>query len=201
VPILKEREVGRMVPFSWEDKLVARLAETLALACGLSSKQARLIGDAAELHDVGKFRVPRYIIHKPGRLSPGEFEIMKSHTLWGASILSNLCGEFRTVAVNISRLHHEKWDGTGYWKYKGSEIPFYCQIAGMSDVYVALTVKRPYKEPWPPYVALDYIKKESGKTFCPNLVRVFQSLFPQNQSHPPASRKPQLWEARRVSKL
>ena len=172
--------VNNVIPFSGEDKLVARLAESLALACGLSPDTAKLISDAAALHDVGKSRIPEYILHKPGSLSSSEFAIMKTHTIWGANILSHLCGEIKTVAMNISAFHHEKWDGTGYWARKGGEIPYYCQMVSVCDIYVALTSSyRPYKEPWPPSEALNYIKNESGKTFCPALVNVFQSLIPQ----------------------
>ena len=167
-----------MIPFSKEDRLVAKLSESLALACGFSSEMSKLIGNAAALHDVGKFRVPKCILLKPGRLSTDEFEKMKHHTIWGANILSRLNGEFRTVAMNVSALHHEKWDGTGYWGRKGGEIPYYCQIVSACDIYVALTSSnRPYKEPWPPSEALNYIKNESGKTLCPDLVGVFQSIF------------------------
>lgn len=166
-----------MIPFSDEDKLVAKLAKSLALAFGFSLDMAGLISNAAALHDCGKFRVPKYILYKPGHLSPDEFAIMKKHTIWGAKMLSELQGDFKTLAMNISAFHHEKWDGTGYWKYKGNEIPFYCQIVAVCDIYVALCSRRPYKEPWLPNEALNYIKNESGKTFCPAVVSAFQSLF------------------------
>ena len=171
--------MNNVIPFSNEDKLVARLAESLALACGLSSDTARLISDAAALHDVGKNYICKSILNKPGRLTSDEYTQMKAHTILGANILSCLQGEFRIVAMNISAFHHEKWDGSGYWGRKGGEVPYYCQIVSVCDIYVALTEKRPYKEPWPPKEALDYIKRESGKTFCPNLVGVFESLLAQ----------------------
>ena len=172
--------VNNVIPFSGEDKLVARLTESLALACGLSPDTATLISDAAALHDVGKSRIPEYILLKPGRLTSDEFAIMKTHTIWGVSILSRLHGEIKTVAMNISAFHHEKWDGTGYWARKGGDVPYYCFMASICDIYVALTSpNRPYKKPWPPSEALNYIKNESGKTFCPDLVDVFQSLFPE----------------------
>jgi len=172
--------VNNVIPFSNEDRLVAILAESLALACGLTPDMARLISDAAALHDVGKKFICESILNKPGKLTPDEYSIMKTHTIWGASILSKLQGELRIVAMNISAFHHEKWDGTGYWGRKGGEVPYYCQIVAACDVYVALTSSnRPYKEQWQPSEALDYIKEESGKTFCPDLVDVFQSLFVQ----------------------
>lgn len=112
-----------MTPFSNEDKLVARLSESLALACGLNPDTARLIGEAAALHDVGKTRIPKYILLKPSPLTPKEFTIMKTHTILGATILSNLHGKIKSLAMSISSYHHEKWDGTGYWGLKGGEIP------------------------------------------------------------------------------
>jgi len=170
-------KINDIAPFSDEDKLVAGLAEALALACGLNSDTAKLISDAAALHDVGKIRVSKHIIFKPGRLSPDEFDVMKMHTVWGAKILSDLHGELRIIAMNVSAFHHEKWDGTGYWGFRGDEFPYYCQIVSACDIYYALTMPRPYKEPWSQIEALDYIKNESDRTFCPNIVKAFQSLF------------------------
>ncbi|MCL2188256.1 MAG: HD domain-containing protein [Defluviitaleaceae bacterium] len=166
-----------MIPFSKEDEHVAKLAISLSLACGFNSKMAGLIGDAAALHDCGKVKVPEYIINKPGRLSLDEMEIMKTHTIWGAYILSELREELRMIAVNIVAFHHEKWDGSGYWGYRGGVIPYYCQIVSICDMYVALTANRPYKEPWPPSEAMEYIKSNAGKTFCPKLVRTFLGCY------------------------
>jgi len=172
--------VNNVTPFSSEDKLVAELSESLALACGLSTDSAKLIGDAAALHDVGKNFICKSILNKPEKLTPDEYSIMKTHTIWGVKILSKLQGELRIVAMNVSALHHEKWDGTGYWNRKGDDIPYYCQIVSMCDIYVAVTSSnRPYKEPWSSTKALEYIKSESGKTFCPNLTDTFQTLFSQ----------------------
>ena len=171
--------MDNVTPFSKEDKLVAILTESLALACGIKPDMAKLIRDAAVLHDVGKFCVPKHILHKPERLLPDEFEVVKNHTIWGEHILSGLCGKLRTIAMNVSAFHHEKWDGTGYWGRKGGDFPYYCQIVSVCDIYVALTTKRPYKAPWTQNDALNHIKNESGKTFCPDVVNVFQSFFVQ----------------------
>ena len=164
-------------PYANEDTLVAQLSEVLALTFGINPDNAKLISGAVALHDIGKVWIPKYILCKPEKLLPCEFEIMKNHTLWGASILSGLHGGFGTVARNICMLHHENWDGTGYWGLKGGEFPYYCQIASICDVYVALTVQRAYKEPWLSKDALEYIKNQAGKQFCPILVDVFLSLF------------------------
>jgi len=167
-----------MNPFSSEDRLVARLTESLALACGLSPDTSKLISDAAALHDVGKNFICKNILNKPGKLTPNKYSIMKIHTVLGASILSKLHGEFRTVAMNISAFHHEKWDGTGYWGCKGGDVPYYCQMVSICDIFVAVTSSsRPYKQPWTQREALRYINNESSKTFCPNLANIFQSLF------------------------
>jgi len=162
-----------LIPFSKEDILVGQLAESLSLACGMPPYMAKMVGKAAAIHDAGKVKISKHIINKPGRLTPAEFETMKTHTIWGQIILSALHGKFRTIAMNVAAYHHEKWDGSGYWGYRGGEIPYYCQIVSLCDVYVALTAKRPYKEPWPPSKAIDYIRNEAGKSFCPLLVDKF----------------------------
>ena len=172
-----------MTPFSKEDLFVAKLTEYLALSFGVKPNTARLISDAATLHDVGKICVAEHILFKRGRLSPKEFEVMKNHTILGERILSlspNLCGDLKVYATNISALHHEKWDGTGYWGCKGGEFPYYCQMVSVCDVYCALTSPaRLYKSPWAPRDALDYIVSESGKSFCPDIVSAFRTLFVQ----------------------
>jgi len=174
-----------LTPFSKEDILVGELAESLSLACGIAPEMAKMIGKAGTLHDAGKIAIPEYIINKPGRLSPKEFEIIKTHTLWGAVILSKLQGRLRTIAMNVAAFHHEKWDGSGYWGYRGDDVPYYCQIVSLCDIIVALSVRRNYKEPWPPIEVVNYIKNESGKTFCPKLVKTFLGckwLYPLTSS-------------------
>ena len=107
---------------------------------------------AAPMHDIGKIAIDDAILRKPGKLTPEEYETMKSHTKEGARILWELVdnednAQFRQIAVNMALYHHERIDGTGYpQKLKGDEIPLEARILAIADVYDALASKRAYKE-------------------------------------------------------
>jgi putative nucleotidyltransferase with HDIG domain len=119
-----------MKPFAFEDKLVSKLAWLLALACGTNPKMARLISEAALLHDIGKFRTPSHIINKPSGLSPCEYKLMKAHTIWGANMLMNLSGREGRGCTCRSTLASRKtrW----YWilgqAHEGT--PIFCEYRG-----------------------------------------------------------------------
>jgi putative two-component system response regulator len=153
------------------------LAERLALECGIHSAVARRIRIAALGHDIGKLKIPESIRNKPGRLTSDEFEIMKTHTVLGAKMLSKLPGELKEMAQNISLWHHEFYNGEGYWGRFTDELPLYTSITAISDVYTALTNIRVYKNAWTEREALDYIQSQSGKQFNPKLVKVFHSYM------------------------
>ena len=89
-----------------EDKLVALLSEAIALECGMHPNVARRLRSAAALHDIGKSRVPAEILNKPGKLDKDEFEIIKTHTLEGAKIMSGIKGDFGLMVRNICLYHH-----------------------------------------------------------------------------------------------
>ncbi len=135
----------------------------------------------APLHDIGKIGVPDNILCKPGKLTSDEWLIMKEHTNIGGDILNNLSNrlkvfrkDFYKIAINITKHHHEKWDGTGYpCGLKGKEIPLEARIVAIADVFDALSSKRPYKEPMPFNKVVEIIKDGSGKHFDPELVSVF----------------------------
>lgn len=112
-----------------------------------------VISMASALHDIGKIAIPEEILNKPGRFTPEEFEIMKSHSMVGAQMLENLPSyqsePLVGAAYQICRWHHERWDGRGYPDgLKGDEIPISAQIVAMADVYDALTSERVYKPPF-----------------------------------------------------
>lgn len=135
----------------------------------------------APLHDIGKIGVPDNVLCKPGKLTSDEWLIMKEHTNIGGDILNNLSNrlkvfrkDFYKIAINITKHHHEKWDGTGYpCGLKGKEIPLEARIVAIADVFDALSSKRAYKEPMPFNKVVEIIKDGSGRHFDPELVYVF----------------------------
>lgn len=152
---------------------VGRMAARLARAISISEGEAKLIGDAARLHDVGKIAIPDGILLKPGKLTVEEFDQVKSHVDVGAKLLSG--GEFPLLiqAEEIALNHHEKWDGSGYKGVAGEDIPISARVAALADVFDALTHKRPYKEAWPVEQAVAEIEAQRGRHFDPVIVDAF----------------------------
>jgi putative two-component system response regulator len=118
----------------------------------LGNEERSSIALASALHDIGKMSIDDAILNKPGRLTPEEFEIMKTHTTIGADMLRNLDRHHEGSALldyayQIARWHHERWDGTGYPDgLKGDDIPIAAQVVSVADVYDALTSVRVYKD-------------------------------------------------------
>lgn len=128
----------------------------------------------APMHDVGKIGTPDDILNKKGALDEREWSIMKEHTLNGAFILSKYPD---SMAVEIARGHHEKWNGSGYpYGLSGSDIPLAARITALADVYDALRMKRSYKEPISHSGACDIIAKDSGSHFDPELCDYFLEI-------------------------
>lgn len=137
------------------------------------------------LHDIGKVAIPDAILNKPGRLTSEEFEIMKTHTIYGAMVLrqanENLKSYGRSIfetGIEIVESHHERWDGSGYPNgYAGSRIPLSARIVAVADVFDALTSERVYKKAMSPDEALEIIHGESGTHFDPEIVEIFEKNF------------------------
>jgi putative two-component system response regulator len=149
-------------------------------ALGLDPKDCDLLYHASPLHDVGKIGIPDNILLKPGRLTPEEFEIMKTHTTIGAKLLSGSDSEVMKLAEIIALTHHEKWDGTGYpRRLKGDDIPLLGHICSFCDVFDALTSKRPYKPAWSVEDAVAEMIKMKDTHFNPRLLDRFVSILPE----------------------
>ncbi len=154
---------------------VADLCKLLASYVGyLEEEEINTLYHAAPMHDLGKIAIPKAILHKQGKLTEEEFEVMKTHTIKGAEFLQNSKRKLFEAASIIALQHHEKWDGSGYPNgLKGEDIHIFARILALADVFDALTHKRCYKDSWTIPKAVDYIKSMSGTQFDPNLVKLF----------------------------
>ena len=136
---------------------------------------------ASPLHDIGKIGISDLILLKPGKLTPEEFAIMKTHVEIGYQTLMTIDKRFQNNAfvqmgLDITRYHHEKWDGSGYlFELKGEAIPLSARIMALADVYDALRSKRVYKPAFTHEQALEIIHEGSGKHFDPTLVKLFSA--------------------------
>lgn len=140
-----------------------------------------LITTASALHDIGKIGVDEKILNKPGRLTADEFEIMKMHTMIGASMLHSLTmyqdEELVRVATEICRWHHERYDGRGYPDgLKGDEIPISAQVVSVADVYDALASERVYKKAFSHEKAIEMIMNGECGTFNPLLLECLNDI-------------------------
>lgn len=159
---------------------VTRMSQTarlLAQAAGLPESEAELLHQAAPLHDIGKIGIPDRILLKPGKLTPEEWEIMKTHTLIGARIIGDHDAPLLRMARTVALAHHEKWDGTGYpHGLSGEDIPLVGRLVALADAYDALTSERPYKRAWTPEDAFAWIRSQAGAQFDPKLAGLFLDL-------------------------
>ncbi len=133
------------------------------------------LGMGAILHDIGKCKVPQEILKKPDKLTDFEFSEMKLHPVYGCEIIKSVYGLNSKIA-SIAFQHHEKWDGTGYpLGIRDKNINPFSRIVTLADVYDALTSDRIYKKKALPHVAAEYIRKNSGVLFDPDIVDLFVS--------------------------
>lgn len=145
---------------------------------GLTPAMVDEIARASALHDIGKIGIPDAILLKPGRLTPEEYEIMKTHTTIGCDILEkfheNQTEDFYRYCYEICRYHHERWDGNGYPDHlAGDEIPISAQIVAVADVYDALVSPRVYKSVYANNEAFDMIMNGECGQFSPDIMECF----------------------------
>lgn len=186
----RDNETGRHVI------RVGKISELLGQSMGMEDSVAKVFGEAAPLHDIGKIGISDSILLKPGRLTEEERNIMQTHCEIGCDILRNYSSvgaeqnlEFSKIfgmgadinqlallemAMVIALCHHEKWDGTGYpCHLKEEEIPLIARITSVVDVYDALGSERPYKKAFPEEKCLGILKQDRDTFFDPLVVDAF----------------------------
>jgi len=155
-------------------KRMAHYSELLALLVGLDTTEAELIKTASPMHDIGKIAIPDAILTKPGKLTPEEWKIVKTHPERGYEILEHSSLIVMSISAIIALTHHERWDGSGYPKgLKGTDIHLYGRITAIADVFDALGSERCYKKAWPLDKIISLFKRETGKHFDPLLTELF----------------------------
>lgn len=161
----RSKETGNHV------KRVAEISKLLALDYGLDMEEAELIRLSSPMHDVGKIGIPDAILNKPGRHTPEEFEIMKTHATLGYDMLKGSKRRILQAGAMIARDHHEKWDGEGYPHGRsGDDIHLYGRIVAVADVFDALGSDRCYKQAWPMDKIIALFAEQRGRQFDPRLV-------------------------------
>ncbi|OUR78671.1 hypothetical protein A9Q83_07295 [Alphaproteobacteria bacterium 46_93_T64] len=161
----RSRETGNHV------KRVAEISKILALAYGFDEETAEIVRLASPLHDVGKIGIPDAILNKPGKHTPEEWEIMKSHAMLGYDMLKSSNRRILKASAVIARDHHERWVGGGYpYNKSGEDIHIYGRITAIADVFDALGNDRCYKKAWPLERIMALMQEERGQQFEPQLV-------------------------------
>ena len=172
--MLRDEETGAHI------RRTGLYSELFAEVLGWPAEEIDNIRLAAPMHDVGKIGVPDAILRKPGKLTDAEFDVMKTHTLIGAEILSGSDWPVLKLAHEIALYHHERWDGTGYPnRVRGETIPLSARILALVDVYDALTHDRVYRAAMPEEEAIDVMIKGRGSHFDPFLFGIFLTLVPE----------------------
>ncbi len=186
----RDNETGRHVI------RVGRYAGIIASQIGLPAQRVEMIEQAAVLHDLGKIGIPDAILHKPGKLSPQEFETVRKHcsigqqicesmdtdefflfsrhTLVGSEIMNGCGTPLLDLAGLIALTHHERWDGKGYpLGLSGEDIPIEGRITAVADVFDALSSKRPYKDAFPVDKCFRILEDGRGTQFDPVMLDAF----------------------------
>ena len=157
---------------------VSRICGLLGETLGLEGGDLEAVRWIGILHDVGKLAVPVELLHKPGPLSPSEWEQVKKHPGAGSDLVLAISATLAPIASGI-RAHHERWDGTGYPDgLAGHDIPLFGRIAAVADVFDALTHQRDYRQgSFSDDEGAAFILDGSARAFDPEVVRAFDDLY------------------------
>ena len=159
---------------------VSYLARQIANTMGLPLYITEDIGHAGYCHDIGKEYLPAALWDKPGKLTDEEYERMKQHTRLGFEVLR--WSEFQRFAAQAALEHHEKWDGSGYWGYKGENISLAGRIVAVADVYDALRTARPYRPAWDCGRIIGYMESERNRSFDTEVVDALLHFLKQERA-------------------
>lgn len=157
---------------------MAHFSQIIARELGLSEVDQYLLLEAAPMHDIGKVGIPDRILLKPDSLDAVEFEVMKRHATIGYELLKGSTSRVLQAGAQIALGHHEKFDGSGYPSgLSGPDIPIFCRIVAVADVFDALTSERPYKKAWDLEAAVGFLKAGAGTHFDPACIKAFLSAW------------------------
>jgi putative nucleotidyltransferase with HDIG domain len=155
---------------------VTQYSQLLAEHLELAPAKQELIKIGGPLHDIGKIGIADEILNAPRKLTPEEFEIMKSHTTKGAKILEQ-APELPPEVIEIVRSHHERWDGRGYPDgLRGTAIPELARLVAVADAFDAMTSDRPYRAGMAPEAAFAEVEKQRGRQFDPDAATAFLEI-------------------------
>ena len=170
--------VSRVQAYS---RILAEQVRTDYPEYGLTPRLVDIITTTSALHDVGKIMIPDHILLKPGKLTDEEYEVMKSHSIAGYDVMEIAGGawdeEYLKVSREMTRWHHEKYDGKGYPDHLvGDDIPISAQIVSLADCYDSLTTDSVYREAFSLEEAYYMIRKGNCGVFSPKLLMVFAKV-------------------------
>lgn len=152
---------------------VAQYAAEVAKEMGLTSEEVDQVRRAGLIHDIGKVDIPDAILNKPGRLSDGEREIMRTHTDRAVELGEKLVALRKELPFKEAAFHHENYDGTGHYKMVGEQIPLTSRILAVADTFDAMTSDRPYRKGMPLDEALRRLEQARGTQLDPRAVDAF----------------------------
>jgi len=162
------------------ETLARRVQEHPRFVVELDGYSLSLMAKSAPLHDIGKVGIPDHVLLKPGKLSPAEWAVMKTHAALGADAIARAEADapqrmqFLTFAKQVARHHHERWDGSGYPDgLAGNAIPLAARLMALADVFDAMISRRVYKAPIPMPEVRAAMAEQRGRHFDPDLLDAF----------------------------